>query len=250
MSARARLRNILVWSALGLLGAGCKTTPSVPMGPDDETGDEQALRSEFMTHCGRIEAKTGIVLPVNDRFDISDPSDGVVGVKGSFEAVEKGMFFGLEFDYTGIDVKDPITPATLGAQNLLNLHTEQLLDHFKRFEFLATWDYDIVLPLTGTKYDPILRPGIGLGLVLIDPEEALGNTLVTFDNLYQFVGRPTLALRFPFTENFGAFIEANYDFVPQSNLQGQVAPSRKTQDIGDKIEFGTGNLWFGISAEF
>src|ERR1041385_2364791 len=124
MSASSWLRNVLVGSMLGLLGVGCRT-PGAPIAPEDENIEEQAMRTEMMEHRGRFELKSGLMFPVNNRLSSADPSDGVLGLKGAFEAVQKGMFFGLEVDYAEMDTKDPITPARLAVPgtNLLGLHT-------------------------------------------------------------------------------------------------------------------------------
>ncbi len=240
------VRNVLSWSVVGLLAIGCRTPSSAPS-DEEENVEAEAARTEMLQHRARIEPKTGFMIPVNNRFDVSDPTDGVAGIKGSFEAF-KFIWFGAEFDYAKYNSKDPAQPGTPNPQTL---SAEQMMDNVDRYEILLSADYDIELPLfKDPTYNPILRPGIGMGFVVFNIHEAPGNTLFSFNKYYQFVGRPTLALRFPFHKNIAAFVEGNYDYIPQSKMQGQFIGTSGTQTFGNEVQFSSGNIWLGLSFEW
>lgn len=245
------IRGVIYGSLLGLLALGCKAVPPSPMDYEEEENiEETVLRTEMMKHRARVEPKTGVLIPVNGDFEIADLSSPVIGVKGSFEAIQKGMFFGLEFNYAHFETKNPLQPSQSGpleAAELDALPTESLFESFDQYKLLFTWDYDI--PLGTSLYSPIFRIGVGLGAVGIDPTEAPGNTLREFNQEFTFVGRPTIGFRFPFHEHIGAFIEANYDFIPEIQMTGKTLD--ENVNIGDnKVNFSTGNIWFGLSFEW
>lgn len=239
------------WPALWVLAAGCAGAPD-PF-DEDEDVEARAMRTEMLKHRGRVEPKGGIAIPMNSEFDVALPvgsDEMMLGVKGMFEAVQKGMWFGFEFNAIGMESKDPIplsTPPPSESQ-LLAADTEQLMESHDRFTFMITWDYDI--PTGDGLYYPIFRFGLGLGLVVIFPSEADGNTLLDFEEAYGFVARPTVGFRFPFHENFGAFVEANYDFIPEIQLTGRNEVTRSNVDIGDEVDFSSLNLWAGFSFEW
>jgi hypothetical protein len=257
------VRRLISWSFIGLLAIGCQSTPNGPAVADGEEGDMEASieRDEMMKHRARLEPKTGISFPMNNEFEVADPSDGVGGIKGAFEAIQKGFWFGLEFDYMAFDSKNPAqTP--VGTPNepasLAAFTTETLIKNFDRYTILATFEYDILLgdhvPTVDNPgfdfFSPIFSFGIGLGGTAFNIEEAPGNVLTEFDKTFTFVARPTVQFRFPFHENFGLFIEGNYDWIPEVQLEGQFRPTDENVEIGDKVDFSTGNVWIGLTFQF
>ncbi len=240
-------RGVVYLSLLGMLAFGCRTVPVAQFSEFEEGEDIEGLvvRTEMMKHRGRAEPKTGIMIPINTSFDIATPADGVSGIKASYEAIQKGMFFGIEFNYVNFESKSPITRGSSQAVQLA-ADTEDLMKEFDRYQMMLTWDYDI--PLGESLYSPIFRFGIGLGAVAIHPHEADGNTLIDIDDFFMFVGRPSVGFRFPFHENIAGFIEANYDFIPEGQLTGEFG--NQTVDVGDKVDFSSGNVWIGLSFEW
>ncbi len=261
MSFRRSIHGLISCSFLGLLAAGCSTPPP-PGSEEEESIEAMTERTEMMTHRARLEPKTGIAVPINDRFEIATPTDGMSGIKGAIEVVQKGMWLGLEFDFAEIDTKNPAQ----NVQDLITqgstLKTENLMKSFDRYEFLFTWDYDIplgsYLPSPENSgwdfYSPILRPGLGLGAVAINPKEADAVApLGEFDNLIAFLARPNLSLLFPFHQHLGLFVEADFDWIPESQFSGKASiqgVGRVSADIGDKVELSTANFWVGLTIEF
>ena len=250
--------------SLGFLAPGCSTPPP-PGSEEEESIEAMTERTEMMKHRARLEPKVGIAIPVNNRFNTATIADGgVSGIKGAFEAVQKGMWLGVEFDYANIESNHPLTDPQQLVTNGANLKTEDLMKTFDRYEFLFVWEYDIPLGRNQPKaeasewdfYSPIFRPGLGLGMLTVNPKESSGNVGPArreFDNLYTFLARPTLSLLFPFHQNFGLFAEADFDWSPQSQLTG-TGPSqsggRVNTDIGSNVQFSTLNFWLGITFEF
>jgi hypothetical protein len=234
-----RMRALLSIAFVSLLIGGSQHR--LVAAEEEENPEERVASSEMLEHRARIEPKTGIILPVNQLFKTAGPGDGASGIKGSFEAVEKGIWFGLEFDYTGMK-----TEHALGVLN----RSEDWMKGFDRFEILASFDYDIVLPFfKNSTYNPILRPGIGAGLAIVSPVNVSPSVLELKD-LYQFVGRIALALRWPFHKNIAAFVEGDFDWIPQSKFDVSFKNVSGTQVLGDNVEFSTGNIWFGLSFEW
>ena len=248
MSTRTRtFMCAMAWSWLGLLALGCAAATNREPVEEEEDVEARAMRTEMLEHRGRLEPKTGFIFPINDRLKSSDPSSPVLGMKGQFEAVSKGMWFGVEFLFARLDTKDPITTA-LSAPELLTLKTEQLLRQVDRYEAFLTWDYDI--PLGDGPYWPLFRFGLGLGAVALNGYEARGNTLLAFDTAYNFVGRPSLGFRFPFTEHVGAFAEGSFDYIPKTQFSGHQRGTKDRVNIGNDVEFSAANVMLGISFEF
>jgi len=235
-----------VWGAvLALCLTGCIAPPE-DYYEEDEDLEARTLRTEMLTHRARLEVRHGFVLPINSKFDATTPI-GVVGVKGQIESVQKGMWFGLEFDYMELDSTDPVGLGTPEAA-LLIADTEDLMDSHTRYQLLFTWDYDV--PTGPSLYHPIFRFGLGLGAVAIDAQEAEGNTLLDFENAFAFLARPTVGFRFPLHENFALFAESNFDFIPQIQMSGRNKVSGADVDIGNEVDFSSLNLWVGVSFEW
>jgi hypothetical protein len=193
------------------------------------------------------------MIPLNSEFKPSGPMDGTSGIKGSLEAVQRGLFLGIEFDYAEIESKNPLPPQTPNGST----KTERLMENFDAYKLFLTIDYDVPLgdyqpDLEKSKFDfysPIFRFGLGLGAICINASEAPGNTLTSFDKQFQFVGRPTVSFLFPFHPNFAVFIEGNFDWVPKIRMTGSA--SGESVNIGDNsVDFSTANIWFGLSFQF
>jgi len=234
-------------SLLGLTAPGCATRPSGPPGEEEDI-EAQTMRESMLTRRARLEPKGGIVWPQNDKYDVGWGA----GIKGQIEAIEKWLWFGLQFDYAAVDTKDPleVVGPSVPAPDLGSLKTEQQMKSFDRYQMLLTFDYEI--PTGPELYYPIFRIGIGLGATAINPKEAPGNNLVEFDNHYAFVAQPTLGFRFPIHENVGLFVEGQYNFIPQAQLTGveKITGQDQNVDIGNEVEFSTVNVFAGISFEW
>jgi hypothetical protein len=249
MSSRIRtLLCAMAWSWLGILALGCATAGNREPAEEDEDIEARAMRTEMLEHRGRLEPKTGIVFPINNQLSNSDPGSPVIGMKGQFEAVSKGMWFGVEFNFVRMDTQNPVPSPLPSGVNLLTLKTEQLLERVDRYEAFLTWDYDI--PLGDGPYWPLFRLGLALGAVAFHGYEAPGNSLLQFDDGYTFVGRPSVGFRFPFTEHIGAFVEGSYDYMPKVQFSGRQTGSPDRVNIGNDVEFSAANVMLGISFEF
>jgi hypothetical protein len=253
------VRRLISWSFIGLLAIGCQSTPTGAGPAEDEQDMEGSIeRGEMMKHRARLEPKTGVSIPINNEFDISNPIDGVAGLKGAFEAIQKGFWFGLEFNYMSYETRNPVQQpvgSPSEPDSLAAVKTETLIKDFDRYTMMITFDYDIPL---GDKvptednpgpdfYSPIFSFGLGLGAVAFNFDEAPGNVLTSFDKSINFVARPTVGFRFPFHEHIALFLEGNFDWIPQTQIEGQFRPTDENVKIGDKVDFSTANIWFGLS---
>jgi hypothetical protein len=255
---------VTCWSFLGLMALVFQSAPVAIAADEDEeeSPDARIERTEMFKHRARLEPKTGLRFPINDKFDVAvpfDPTNAVAGVKGALEAVERGIWLGFEFTYTEFEVGDPLSapeglPSDITAVG--NAQTEGMMESFDRYDLLLTLDYDVEL---GTHvptpehpgpdfFSPIFTFGIGLGATVINPNESDGNPFTKFDNTYMFIARPTVGFRFPFHENVALFAEASYDFIPTIQMTGSFTPTRENVDIGgNTVDFSTFNLFFGLS---
>ena len=240
------VRSSLVWLVVALcciLVTGCNTVPSAPEDEvlaEDRDAETEAMSTEMLRQRGRIEPRVGVAVPVNSNLE----SGAGAGVRAQLEAVQKGLFFGIQFDWITMDSKDPIDPGT-NQNTLLSLDTENLLDSLDRFQLLATVDYDI--PLARGDLSPIFRLGLGVGGVIFGFDEAEGNTSLEFDEGFSVVVQPRLGFLFPFHESFGAFVDAEYSFIPELQITGVNRATRENVDIGDTVELSTINVWFGFN---
>jgi hypothetical protein len=247
MSLRAgSFLGVVSLSLLGLLAQGCRSGPA-PVLEEDEDIAAKVMQSEMLEHRARLEPKTGLVIPINSHYKIATPADAVAGIEGKFEAVQKGMWFGLNFDFATIESENPLARGASQSE-FLAAKTEQLMHSLDRYELLLTWNYDI--PTGEGLYYPIFRAGLGMGAVAIHPNAAEGNALLEFNELYSFVGRPTIGFRFPFHENVGAFIEAMYNYIPEARFNGTNRNTGTKVDIGNRVELSTINVFAGISFEW
>lgn len=280
MSLRLRtLRNTFAWFVLGVFAAGCKTAPPPSDIPEEEEEDVETKTAltEMMQHRAFVQLKTGVMIPFNNEFETAGIADGVSGVKGALETIQKGMWLGMEFDYARVHSSKPVSlnwnsPEQIQRSNeeFNNASTEQLMNYHDRFQVMLTWDYDIPLGKKAPKkqwdlYSPIFRLGLGLGGMVVNPEEADGVKFRTdFNNAWGFVGRPNLGLTFPFQQHVQAFLEFNLDFVVGSlnasdgfgiNMDGTAPTSlgdTTTQNIEDKnaVQYSTANFYFGLIFEW
>jgi len=237
------LTGVILASWLAFVTLGCTVTPSQAPLAEEEDIEAQVLQTALIRNRARLEPKGGVVVPLNAEYDVA----AAAGIRGQIEAVIRGMWFGLEFDYANVETTDPITRGST-QQEQLSADTENLMEYFDRYQLLLTWDYEID---TGSgPFYPTFRFGLGLGGVMVAPQEAPGNTLLDFDDFFTVVVQPRVGFRFPFHENVGAFFQANLNWSPEGQLSGDNGLTRENVDIGDKVEFSAIEIWGGLSFEW
>ncbi len=235
-------RSPLFWLFPALIAMGCTALPPVDTFEEEDI-EGRVMREELTSNRARLQfPKVGVAIPVNSKLKPGI----IVGLRGQIEAVQKGMWFGLEFDYAAIDSKDPVSRGTSQA-DLNAAETEQLFESHERYQLMFTWDYDI--PLGEGPFIPIFYAGLGLGAVAINPDEAPGFTAADFDVAYVFVARPEIGLLFPFHENIGAFLELSGDYIPALQFTGdtRINGQAANVDIGDSVGFSTINVFIGLN---
>ncbi len=225
-----------------LIAVGCTAVPPVET-LEEEDIEGRVMREELTSNRGRLQfPKIGVAIPVNSQL-----KPGIItGIRGQIEAVQKGMWFGFEFDYANMDSKDPVTSGTSQAE-LAAADTEQLFESYDRYQLMLTWDYDI--PLGDGPFIPIFYAGLGLGAAAFNPKEASGFTSADFDVGYAFVARPEVGFLFPFHENIGAFLELSGDFIPEFQFTGdtRINGQATNVDIGEEVGFSTINVFAGLT---
>jgi len=252
MSRFPGLCVLTCWSFLAFLSLGCPIPASAADDQDDIEG--QVERSMMFTQHARIDPKTGFRIPINDKIDIATPADIVTGIQAAFEAIDRGIWFGLEFDYSLFQIASGVNP------DLVTGDTEGLMTEFDRYDILFTFDYDIPLgdhlpdvEKSGFDfYSPVFTFGLGLGAAIINAAETdAARETRKFDPEYAFLARPTVGFRFPFHENMGLFAQASYDFVPEFQMEGVLRQTDEKVEIGStKVDISCFNFFFGLSFTF
>src|SRR5574341_1422863 len=136
----ARLTLALFMTALcmtALSVTGCTATPSMDA-DEEEDIEAQTLHTTMLRNRGHLEPKGGLVIPTSSKYD---PAAGA-GLRGQIEAVMKGMWLGLDFDYASVDSSSALTRGS-SEPDQLSADTEDLMKSFERYQVLFTWDYDI-----------------------------------------------------------------------------------------------------------
>lgn len=239
-------------AAVVLLGSGC-----VAPGFDPE---RDILHEEKFV----FEPKVGVFIPNEDEWD-----SGVTGgLKASYE-VYRHFYLSFDFTYAGVDGNDDDFPGGFNTMTLAGGTTVpsdirdlegEALSEANRYAFIFSLDWDI--PLTEGENSPLVRLGVGPGVLLVKSEidaslerefavPAPANPNPPFeadaDDLVMFVLRPHIGLRIPLgSEKVTLFGEAAYDWA----MKGISIDLSGDNIHTDSVDFGGFSLFAGLSFKF
>jgi hypothetical protein len=210
---------------------------------ESTVGETQMLKRRLL-----LELRAGASVPLPTYEDNEFTPGPLLGLKVELETV-KNLYFGLSFDWASQGVDEDVSAVVSDPEQLPGVGPDQLFERLDRFNFLALFDYDIVLVKdTVDKDTPLMfRFGAGAGLVIIDGTE---DPQVSFDikTFYGFLLRPAVGLRWQFHPDILVFGELSYDFVFPNDIYAKV--DGEDSKIEGDVDFGSLNLIIGIGFLF